>query len=102
MRFRKAVEEVILDHVHEIRRVIIILPARHHVERRSLSLLNLLRLDEAVLLHLVQHAIARFGGSFRTAIGRGVAIGGADNAGKKGGFVDGVRDEKPGESLLGE
>ena len=65
------------------------MPARHNVERRALSLLNLLRLDEAILLHLVQHAIARFGGALRTAIGRGVAIGGADNTGEKGGLVHG-------------
>ncbi len=87
MRFGKAIEEVVLDHIDEIRRVVIILTAGHDAERRELGLLDLFRLDEAVLLHLVQHAIPGFGGALGTAIGGGITVGSADDAGKKGGLA---------------
>ena len=80
---------MILDHVDEVRSVAIVLSARDEAQRRELGLPQLLRLDETVLQKLVQHPIARFGGAFRTAIGGGIAIGGADDAGKKGSFADG-------------
>src|SRR5690348_4559328 len=83
LRFGEAVEEMIFDHIHEIRRVIIILAAGNQAERSEFGFLNLLRLDEAVFLHLVQDAIAGFGGAFGATIGSGVAIGSANNSGEE-------------------
>ncbi len=88
LRFREAVQQMVLDHIHEVRRVVIVLPLRWPgCSGALLGLLHLLRGDEPVFHHLRQHAVPRFRGALRAAVRARVAIGRANNARQKGGFV---------------
>src|SRR5277367_2342000 len=87
--FGEILEEVVFDHVHEVGRGAAIHAAIDEVEFRFFGSVGLFLGDVTIFDHLRQQAVARFFGTIEVALGGGVAIGGANDSGKKSAFAQG-------------
>ena len=80
---RKMFEQMILDHVHKIRRGAAARPAVQKLQFLFLGVVGLLLRDVAVLDHLRQHPVSRFFRALRMPLRRSVTIRRPDNSAQK-------------------